>query len=176
MANNLFHLDFVDNSQMTVQKFNECVEKALTELGERVRSYAVPAVPTDTGNLANSISYIVQDNKVIIGTPVFYASYIEYGTGVFADDQTKSRKGWWVFIKGHNNQTTPSGETQKVYTKEQALKIYWYLVRKAEKGEADYSTDDVWITQGNKAYHFLLDAITQHNAEYENVIRNAFTF
>ena len=77
---------------------------------------------------------------------------------------------------GMNADASSTELSKKVYTKEQALKIYWYLVRKAEKGEADYSPDDVWITQGNKAYHFLLDAITQHNAEYENVIRNAFTF
>ena len=176
MASNLFHIDFIDNSQITIQRLNQCVEKALTELGERVKSHAVPAVPTDTGTLKNSISYIVQDNMVIIGTPVFYATYIEYGTGAFADDQTKSRKGWWVFIKGHKSEETPSGETQKIYTKEQALKIYWYLVRKAEKGEANYSPDDVWITNGNKPYQFLLKAITEHDDEYLNVIKNAFVF
>ena len=35
------------------------------------------------GELRNSILYTVNDNKVDIGTNVYYAPYVEYGTGLF---------------------------------------------------------------------------------------------
>ena len=175
MITNNFQLDFVENAEIVMEQFQRCLETALTEIGTRVEAYASALAPTDTGTLKNSITFKVIENEVFVGTPVFYAPYVEYGTGKFASSGN-GREGWWVFVKNNKNDVTPKDDTTKVYTKSEALKIYFALKKKASKGDADFSEDDVWITQGQKPVHFLLKAVTEHDEEYKNVLRKSFHF
>lgn len=61
-----------------------CVAKAVDEITKLV--YDTPPSPTyvRTGNLRNSITYAFEiggkGKTVIVGTPVEYAPYVEYGT------------------------------------------------------------------------------------------------
>ena len=184
MADN-FSLQFTDNSNLTIEQFEQACAAALEEIGQRCERYAVENAPVGNaensgqghigGTLRQSITHTVNGYEVYIGSPLFFAPYVEYGTGKHADGG-KGRQGWWVFVQGHKSETTPSGETKKVYTKEQALRIYWYLVNKAEKGEADFYPDQVWITEGQKPQHFLLRSVTEHDQEYMNVLKNSFKF
>lgn len=54
---------------------------ALEAIGVFVKGEAEVRAPVDTGRLAGSIDYRrAGDNKVVIGTPVEYAPYVEFGT------------------------------------------------------------------------------------------------
>ena len=57
-------------------------ERALEAIGIFVRGEAQVRCPVDTGNLKNSIDYKVLEaqKKVVIGTNVEYAIYVEKGT------------------------------------------------------------------------------------------------
>lgn len=176
MANN-FQINLTDNSAAALQAIKDSIVVGLEKVGIECRDNAkieiTNAGVVDTGTLRNSITYKVIDYEVYTGSNLFYAPYVCHGTGRFADNG-QGRPGWWVFIKGKHNE--PSDEPRPTYTKEQALKIYHALVAKALKGEADYSPDDVWITQGQKPTHFLQKAIEDHMEEYRQIIKDSFVF
>jgi phage gpG-like protein len=81
-----------NNLPKASKELDEFKEYLLTQVGMLVQGDAVKnlsktrthrgggSYPTyDTGNLANSITYIVEEDKVQIGTPLEYAIYIEKG-------------------------------------------------------------------------------------------------
>jgi HK97 gp10 family phage protein len=47
-----------------------------------------------TGELANSISHRVEGEQGIVFTPLFYAPYVEFGTGLFAENGGRSDVPW----------------------------------------------------------------------------------
>lgn len=49
---------------------------------------------SDTGYLARSITSKVEDNMGIVFTPVEYAPYVEYGTGLFAEEGGRTDVPW----------------------------------------------------------------------------------
>ena len=64
------------------RQFNENERRTLEAIGIFVVGEAKPRTAVRTGNLRDSIDYIVQEalKKVIIGTNVEYALYVEKGT------------------------------------------------------------------------------------------------
>ena len=75
------------------------VEAAMGKCCALVEKRAKQLAPKDTGQLRNSItSKVVHDGKDIIGvvfTPKEYAPYVEYGTGLFAENG--GRKDGWAY-------------------------------------------------------------------------------
>lgn len=147
MATNNFSLDFVDHSTEIIAQFNQCCHRALEEIGLRCEGYAAALCPVGTvestnvqhysgGTLRQSLTHKVVGNEVFVGSNVYYAVYVEHGTGIYADNG-KGRQSPWVW--------------------------------------RDKNGDYHW-TRGIKPQHFLLKAITEHDNEYLNVIKNAFVF
>ncbi len=66
-----------------------------------VEAQAKANAPVDSGDLRDHISHkIVTKGKEIegqVGSPTFYAPYIEYGTGEFAENGA-GRKGGWSYV------------------------------------------------------------------------------
>ena len=64
-----------------------------------VERTAKQTAPKDTGALRNSIQFDVRENgSEIVGTvftPLEYAPYVEYGTGLFAEEN--GRKTPWIY-------------------------------------------------------------------------------
>ena len=56
----------------------------------------------DKGQLRGSYSCYVDEQKgeATIGTPLEAGYWEEFGTGEHAVDRSKSRSGWWVYVKG----------------------------------------------------------------------------
>jgi hypothetical protein len=56
----------------------------------------------DKGQLRGSYSNHVDESKgeATIGTPLEAGYWEEFGTGEHAVDRSKSRSGWWVYVKG----------------------------------------------------------------------------
>lgn len=50
--------------------------------------------PKGTGELRRSITSKVEGNTGIVFTPLLYAPYVEYGTGLFAEEKGRSDVPW----------------------------------------------------------------------------------
>lgn len=68
-----------DNSQQVIAALGNQKAFALEEVGMAAEGYVRDKTPVDTGNLQNSITHLVDDNAVIIGTNVDYARAVEFG-------------------------------------------------------------------------------------------------
>lgn len=73
---------------------NANIEEALGTCCAIVEKSAKQKAPKDTGALRRSITSKVEDNQGIIFTPLEYAPYIEYGTGLFAESGGRKDVPW----------------------------------------------------------------------------------
>lgn len=88
------------------------VNKALMKCCVIVERSAKQKAPKDIGDLRRSITSKVENNEGIIFTPLEYAPYVEYGTGLFAEDggrtdvpwHYKDDKGEWHSTSGQHPQ------------------------------------------------------------------------
>lgn len=71
-----------DNTELIKQATKQAVMVALEAVGLQAEGYAKRLCPVDTGLLRNSITHAgsSDDTTAYVGTPVEYASYVEYGT------------------------------------------------------------------------------------------------
>ena len=72
------------------------IEAALGKACALVERSAKQKAPKDTGELRRSITSKVEGTKGIVFTPLEYAPYVEFGTGLFAENGN-GRKDvpWW---------------------------------------------------------------------------------
>ena len=73
---------------------NANIEEALGTCCAVVEKSAKQKAPKDTGALRRSIASKVEDNQGIIFTPLEYAPYVEYGTGLFAESGGRKDVPW----------------------------------------------------------------------------------
>lgn len=79
-----------------------------------VEAEAKKKAPKDSGALRRSISSRVEDGRGIVYTPLEYAPYVEYGTGLFAESGGRSNVPWcYQDDKGHWHST--SGQKPQPY-------------------------------------------------------------
>jgi len=62
--------------------------KALTKACVVIENSAKVKAPVDTGYLRRSITHEVEGNVGLVGTNAEYAPYLEFGTGIFAEEGT----------------------------------------------------------------------------------------
>jgi HK97 gp10 family phage protein len=149
----------VNNADLTKKNVREAAAVALEEIGMLAERYAKMLCPVDTGNLRNSITHTVDEGNLVayLGTPVEYATYVEYGTGVHGENGGTGA-GWWVYVTGGG-----SGQNKvhgKRYTEQEARKIVAILKSKGL---------DAHMTQGQKPTHFLKNAVQEHADEYKAI-------
>lgn len=70
------------------------VQQALMKCCAIVERSAKQLAPKDTGALRRSITSKVEGNKGIVFTPLEYAPYVEYGTGLFAEEGGRADTPW----------------------------------------------------------------------------------
>lgn len=70
------------------------IEEGLGKACALVERLAKQKAPKDTGELRRSITSKVEDGKGIVYTPLEYAPYIEYGTGIFAENGGRKDVPW----------------------------------------------------------------------------------
>ena len=76
------------------EKGNVDLSEPLGKACALVEAAAIQNAPKGTGELRRSIRSKVEDNKGIIFTPLEYAPYVEYGTGLFAEDGGRTDVPW----------------------------------------------------------------------------------
>jgi HK97 gp10 family phage protein len=72
------------------QKLNQALGRACALVERSAKQKA----PKDTGELRRSISSKVENGVGIVFTPLEYAPYVEYGTGLFAENGGRSDVPW----------------------------------------------------------------------------------
>ena len=70
------------------------LEGALGKACAIVEASAKKKAPKDSGDLRRSITSKVENNEGVIFTPLFYAPYVEYGTGLFAESDGRTDVPW----------------------------------------------------------------------------------
>lgn len=80
--------------RMTKISSPENIDQALGQCCALVEASAKRKAPKDNGELRRSITSKVEDFKGIVYTPLEYAPYVEYGTGLFAEEQGRTDVPW----------------------------------------------------------------------------------
>lgn len=93
MAIELEGLDEVLNE---LDKLDETVDltQALGKACALVERTAKQLAPKDSGELRRSITSKVENNVGVVSTPLEYAPYVEFGTGLFAEGGGRSDVPW----------------------------------------------------------------------------------
>lgn len=99
------------------------------------------------GELQQSIASRVDGLKGEVYSPLEYAPYVEYGTGLFATGKGGGRKEVpWVYVEGQES----SGRAKTIHTKESAEQAVAYL---RDKGLEAY------MTYGQKPQPYMRPAL-----------------
>lgn len=70
------------------------IEAALSQACALVERSAKQKAPKDTGKLRRSITSKIEGTQGIVYTPLEYAPYVEYGTGLFAENGGRKDVPW----------------------------------------------------------------------------------
>lgn len=84
----------------------EGLQNALGKACAVVEASAKQKAPKDTGALARSITSKIEDTEGIIFTPLEYAPYVEYGTGLFAEEGGRNTPWMYEDDKGEWHRTS----------------------------------------------------------------------
>lgn len=90
------------------------VEKALTKACLIVERRAKQLAPKGKGDLRRSITHKVEDLVGSVYTPLEYAPYVEYGTGLFAENGGRTDVPW-SYQDEEGNWHTTSGMPPQPY-------------------------------------------------------------
>ena len=85
------------------------LEQALNKACLIVENEAKKLCPVDTGQLRSSITHEVAEKEGRVGTNVEYAPYVEYGTGLFAENGN-GRQTPWRYQDDEGNWHTTKGQ------------------------------------------------------------------
>lgn len=111
-----FEYSFEDNTGEIMAAFRNAEERALMAIGEKAVDYAKRNLTdngsVDTGRLRNSITYVIDNGEVYIGTNVEYAPYVEFGTGRYV---AGGRPTPWVYQDSEGNWHWTAGNPAKPY-------------------------------------------------------------
>ena len=99
--------EFID--RLDEIKDPEKLTKGLNKAAMIVESAAKKKAPRDTGALRRSITSEVEDETAKIFTPLEYAPYVEYGTGLFAK-QGGRKDVPWSYQDDEGNWHSTSGQ------------------------------------------------------------------
>lgn len=114
------NVDLKDNSTEAKQQMIDAINRGLKTCGEVAVTYAKMALKDTrgTGNLANSITYAVEDASVYIGTNVHYAPYVEFGTGEYSE--VGGRMTSWCYRDADGNWWRTTGQHPHPYLRPSA--------------------------------------------------------
>lgn len=104
--------DLLELLTLDQAKVNTALTKACLLVERAAKQKA--QVFRDTGELARSITSKVEDDTGIVFTPLEYAPYVEYGTGLFAEEGGRTDVPW-CYKDDEGNWHTTSGQHPNPY-------------------------------------------------------------
>jgi HK97 gp10 family phage protein len=103
-----FRIEGLENINKTLDRLQsgKNVAEALGKACAIVEAAAKRKAPKDTGALRRSITSKVEGDVGIVFTPLEYAPYVEYGTGLFAEKGGRQSPWSYVDDKGEGHKTS----------------------------------------------------------------------
>ena len=95
------------NEMADKTKVEAAIEKACL-IVERAAKQKAPK--GRTGDLAKSITHKIEDGQGIVYTPLEYAPYVEYGTGLFAEETGRTDVPWVYMDEATGEFISTSGQ------------------------------------------------------------------
>lgn len=136
-----------------IANVEESLNKATLHLEGEVKMKA------PKGEIRNSISSEVDGLTGKVFTPLEYAPYVEYGTGLFAEGEGGGRQEVpWVYVKGN----TSSSTTKTIHTEESANQAVAFL---RSKGLEAYKTS------GQKPQPFMRPAMDENKDRILEILK-----
>lgn len=146
------------DSMADVKNVEKALRKACLIVERRARQLAPKG---RTGDLRNSITHKVENLEGVVFTPLFYAPYIEYGTGAFREVNPAPGQ-YWVYVPEENGGGRKKAKSSKRYTLEEAKEIV--ALMRADGIEAVY-------TQGEQPQPFMRPALDENREEIKRILR-----
>ena len=150
-------IDLMLDEIADVNKLENLVAKAALIVERKAKENAAK----DTGALRRSIKSEVENDGGTITGIVYageeYAPYIEYGSGMFAENGG-SPSGYWVYVKD----SVPSNKPANRYTLEEAKRIVAIMRSKGL---------DAYYTNGQHPQPFLRPALNENREKIINSIK-----
>ena len=142
---------------------DEKIEGALKKACALVERTAKQKAPKDNGDLRNSIESKVEGTEGVIFSTAYYAPYVEYGTGLFAENGNGRKEVPWVYVEG----STKSGNSKTVYdSPEDAEAAAAYLRSKGL---------DAVVTYGKHPHPFLRPALEEKRDKILKMMKEGIT-
>ena len=142
---------------------DENVEKALYKACALVERTAKQKAPKEEGHLRNSIETKVEGTEGVIFAAADYAPYVEYGTGLFAENGNGRKEVPWVYVEG----STKSGSSKTVYdSPEDAEAAAAYLRGKGL---------DAVVTYGKHPHPFMRPALEENRDKILKLFKEGIT-
>ena len=113
---------------------DEDINRALGKACAIVERAAKQKAPKEEGDLRRSITSKVVNKEGIVYTPLEIAPYIEYGTGLYAENGNGRKEVPWVYVEGSVN----PNPVKKTYTEEEADSAVAYLQSKGLDAKKSY--------------------------------------
>lgn len=141
-------------------KAKEAITKACM-LVERAAKINAQSLSEGDGTLAGSIASRIEDYTGIVYTPLEYAPYVEYGTGIEATHPNKPGRQDvpWVYVEHSSRE---SGNAQRSYTLEDAKAAVAYLRSKGL---------DAHYTYGQKPQPYMRPALDDNRAKIVEILK-----
>jgi HK97 gp10 family phage protein len=155
MSIELKGLDNVIAALEGVTPSDDNTRRALGKACAIVERSAKQKAPKGSGELRRSITSRIEGNTGIVYTPLEYAPYVEFGTGIFAEGGKGRKEVPWVYVEGGGK---PSGK-KTVYTEETANEAVAYLKSKGL---------DARKTYGDKPSPYMRPALHENR---ENILK-----
>lgn len=139
------------------EKMRQCITKACM-LVERQAKINAQALSEGDGTLAGSIASRIDDLSGEVYTPLFYAPYVEFGTGIEAEGGKGRQDVPWVYVEHSGRE----GGAQKSYTEQEARQTVAYL---REKGL------EAHMTYGQKPQPFMRPALDNNRDKITEILK-----
>lgn len=152
-------IEGLDNVLNAIDELDDIgnLEQALGKACALVERSAKQLAPKDTGALRRSITSKIEGDKGIVYTPLEYAPYVEYGTGLYAEDGNGRKEVPWVYVEGGSS----DGKSKKtVYASE--ADAYAAAAFLQSKGL------DARVSYGREPHPYLRPALYENR---QNIIR-----
>lgn len=116
MSSNNIRLEGLDSLFKRLEKLEDKsrIERALGKCCAKVERTAKQKAPKDNGDLRRSITSKVEDLTGVVYTPLEHAPYVEYGTGLFAEEEGRMDVPW-CYQDDEGEWHTTSGQPPQPY-------------------------------------------------------------
>ena len=106
--------EIIGNMQRAVDQYKNKIKRETLRAAMNIQNNARINCPVDMGRLRSSIRYMVINDGygALIFSDVFYAPYVEYGTGMFASNG-RGRRTPWSYFSTRFGWTTTRGQKPK---------------------------------------------------------------